>query len=92
MIWIQANILVATIIIGLVTYLTAYRHRVIYAIDTAVLRLPRGNLADKYALDTSSINEKLKSGAYTILQIVERPDKDWEIIYGLIKRRKDNGN
>ena len=82
MIWIQAGILVVTAIIGLVTYLTARRHRVIYAIDTDVLRAPRGEKGD---LNTEGINEKLKSGEYTILQIVERPDKEWEVIYGKIK-------
>jgi hypothetical protein len=87
MIWIQCGILIVQIILVLVTYFTAYRHRVIYAIDTDVLRPPRGNLADKSALDTGHINKKLKSGAYTILQIVERPDKEWEIIYGKIKKQ-----
>jgi hypothetical protein len=87
MIWVQAGILAATVIIGLITYFTAYRHRVIYAIDTDVLRPPRGNSEDWSALDTGIINEKLKSGAYTILQIVERPDHEWEIIYGQIKKQ-----
>ena len=87
MIWVQAGMLVATIIIALTTYLTAYRHRVIYAIDTDVLRTPRGNIDDKNALDTNNINKKLRSGAYTILQIVERPDHEWEIIYGQIKEK-----
>ena len=97
MIWIQVGILVATIIIGLVTYLTAYRHRVIYAIDTDVIRMPHGGLSDRSALETEHINKKLKSGEYTILQIVQRytrDDKgnnvieDLEIIYGQVKKPK----
>ena len=86
MIWVQVGILVCTIITFLVTYFTAYRHRMIYAIDTDVLSAPYGNDSDKYALNTSHINDKLKSGKYTILQIVQRPDKSWEIIYGQIKK------
>ena len=92
MIWIEAGILVVTAIIGLVTYLTAYRHRVVYAIETDVLRMPHGEALDRHAVNKENINNRLKSGEYTILQIVERPDKDLEIIYGLIKRRKENGN
>jgi len=60
MIWIQAALLVVTAIIGLVTYLTAHRHRVIYAISTDVLRPPRGNRDDKLALNISHINKKPK--------------------------------
>ena len=92
MIWIQAGILVVTAIIGLVTYLTAHRHRVIYGISTDVLRMPHGDLSDRFALETKHINKKLKSGEYTILQIVERPDDEWEIIYGRIKKSKREAN
>jgi len=86
MIWPSVGILVAQIVIAVVTYFTAHRHRVIYGIKTAVLRMPHGTPTDVYALQTDHINKELESGKYTILQVVERAaDQDLEIILGQIK-------
>ena len=65
MIWVSVGILVAQIIIAIVFYLTIYRHRVIYSIKTAVLRLPHGTSSDAHALDTEHINKDLFSGKFT---------------------------
>jgi hypothetical protein len=79
--------LVAQIIIAVVSYFTIYRHRSIYSIKTAVLRMPHGIDSDRHALETDQIDKMLESGKYTILQIVERAaDKDLEIVMGQIKK------
>ena len=85
--WISAGILAAQIIIAVVSYLTLHRHRVVYGLSTAVLRLPKGSRDDVNALQTKHIDDKLRSAKYTVLQIVERPvDGDLEIILGQIKK------
>jgi len=87
MVWISAGILIAQIVIAVVSYFTLHRHRVIYSIKTAVLRMPTGSAMDIHALKTEHIDGILKSGKYTVLQIVERyADKDLEIILGQIKK------
>jgi len=46
-----------------------------------------GSPGEAMALKTEHIDEKLASGKYTVLQIVERDaDKDLEIILGQIKK------
>ena len=85
--WVSAIFLFAQTIVLLIGYFKLYRNRVIYSIETDVLRMPHGEHLDKNALEKEHINEKLKNGEYTILQIVERPDQDLEIIYGKIKRQ-----
>jgi hypothetical protein len=86
MVWISAGILAVQIAVAVVSYFTIYRHRAVYGIKTAVLRMPRGTHDDIY-LRTDHINKELKGGKYTILQIVERyADKDLEIILGQIKK------
>jgi len=84
---IQLVILIANLIIVGLGYFKIYRHRVIYGINTEVLRMPRGNESDKF-ITTEQINERLETGEYTVLQIVERPDKELEVILGQLKRRK----
>lgn len=87
MVWISAGILVVQIAVAVVSYFTIYRHRAVYSIKTAVLRMPHGTATDVYALQTEHIDKELKGGKYTILQIVERDaDKDLEIILGQIKK------
>ena len=58
--WISAGILAAQIIIAVVSYLTLHRHRVVYGLSTAVLRLPKGSRDDIYALQTEHIDDKLR--------------------------------
>ena len=41
---------------------------------------------DVHALKIEHINKELISGKYTVLQLVERLDKDLEIILGQIKK------
>jgi hypothetical protein len=87
MLWISVGILVVQILVAVVSYFTIYRHRAVYGIKTAVLRMPHGTATDVYALETEHIDKELQGGKYTILQIVERfADKDLEIIMGQIKK------
>lgn len=93
MIWVSVGILVVQIVVAIVSYLTIYRHRVVYGIKTKVLRMPHGTQWDIEALKTEHINEDLQSGKYTVLQIVERDaDKDLQIILGQIKKEATKGN
>jgi len=84
---IQVVILIVNLIIVGLGYFKIYRHRVIYGINTEVLRMPRGTKSDM-DITTEHINKRLGTGEYTVLQIVERPDKDLEVILGQIKRSK----
>ncbi len=87
MVWASVGLLVVQIIVAVVSYLTLHRHRAVYGIKTAVLRMPSGIKNDIYALRTEHIDKQLRGGKYTILQIVERyADKDLEIIFGQIKK------
>ena len=87
MIWVSIGILVVQLIIAIVSYLTIHRHRSIYSIKTAVLRMPQGTRDDIIALDTKHIDKDLRDGKYTVLQVVERyVDKHLEIVMGQIKR------
>jgi len=88
MLWISVGILIIQIIVALVSYLTVYRHRAIYGLKTAVLRMPHGTEIDGYVglLNTDHIDRELIGGKYTVLQMVERVDKDLEIILGRIKK------
>ena len=84
--WVSAIFLFAQTVVLLIGYFKLYRHRVIYGIETDVLRMPHGEHLDRHALEKEHINEKLKNGEYTILEIVERPDHDLEIIYGQLRK------
>jgi len=84
--WVPAIFLFAQTLVLLIGYFKLHRHRAIYGIETDVLRMPHGEHLDGHALEKEHINEKLKNGEYTILQIVERPDQDLEIIYGQLKK------
>lgn len=91
MIWAQIGILVIQLIIAIVSYLKAYRNRSIYSLKTAVLRMPSGTTLDGAdILDTSYINEALKEGNYTVLNVAQRIDGDLEILMGRIKREKQS--
>ena len=85
--WISAVILAVQAIVLLVSYLKLHRHRVVYGLRTAVLRLPKGSRDDVYALQTEHINNELGSGKYTVLSVAQRPiDGNLEIILGQIKK------
>jgi hypothetical protein len=86
---ILANIVILIVngTIALLGYFKIYRHRVIYSIDTEVLRMPTGALGDKH-ISTEGINKRLRTGEYTVLQVVERRDRELEIILGQIKESK----
>ena len=47
--------------------------------------MPQGTHGDIY-INNDHFNEILNNGKYTILHIVERTDKDYEIVFGQIKK------
>ena len=86
--WGSVAILVAQVVVAVVSYLTVYRHRVIYSISTEVLALSTGDPTDPYLPGPGHINEKLRSSKYTVLQVVERFDKSGlVIVLGQIKKQ-----
>ncbi len=86
MIGVQVALVLIQVAIALVGYFTIHRHRSIYGIKTAVLRMPHGTAGDEDALKMQQIDKELLGGKYTVLQIVERADKDLEIIMGQIRK------
>jgi hypothetical protein len=83
---ISAGILLVQIVVALISYFTIHRHRAVYGMKTSVLRMPHGDALDIHALNTEHIDKFLKDGKYTVLQIVERSDKDLEIILGQTRK------
>lgn len=70
----------------IISILSWSKSRAVFGIETEVLRQPSGKKED-ITVNTKPISDKLKSGEYTVLSIVERTktDGDWEIILGRIK-------
>lgn len=79
--------MVVSIIALIISVKAWHKSRVIYGIETEVIRQPTGTKNDMYK-DTKHICEKLSSGKYTILGISQRTksDQDWEIFLGKIRK------
>lgn len=76
--------LLASIVALLISCLAWHKSRVIYAVETAVIRQPTGG-RDDLVDSTGPLNEKLKSGKYTVLSLAERrADGDWSVLLGRI--------
>lgn len=67
-----------------------HKSRAIYDIETEVIRQPTGRREDLYS-SMKHISQKLSTGDYTILAILERSksDKDWEVFLGRVKPEKN---
>ena len=78
-------------IIALVVSIKAWRKsRAIYGIERSVIRQYTGKHDDLYKSE-DILNEKLSSGNYTILAVLERTksDSDWEVLLGRIEPYQD---
>ena len=76
-------------VIALVVSIKAWhKSRAIYGVERSVIRQYRGDRTDM-DINEKDLNQKLNSGDYTILAIMERKaGKDWEILTGRIKPYK----
>lgn len=86
-IYIEISTIMLALSAIIISILSWVKSRAIYSIETEVIRQPTGSKDDMYKT-TKHITDKLKSGKYTILSILERSksDKDWEIFLGKIKK------
>lgn len=78
--------IVVSIIAIVVAIYSWHKNRAIYGIERMVMRQFDGSINDM-TKNEEYINEKLKSGEYTILLALERTkgDNDWEVLLGRIK-------
>lgn len=83
--------IVISIISIIISVLSWRRSRVIYGVETDVVRQPTESRDD--AGGNTVLNKKLSSGKYTILSTLERTksDHDWELLLGKIKKDKKDG-
>ena len=67
------------------------KSRAIYGVERMVIRHFTGGNEDIYK-NEDKINEKLSSGNYSILSVMERTkgDKDWELLLGRITPYKNS--
>lgn len=84
--WVEILAFVFPIVSLIIAILSWTKSRAVFGIETEVLRQSSGKKEDIIA-NTKRIADKLKTGEYTVLSIVERTksDNDWEIILGRIK-------
>lgn len=92
--WIVSNLdKVIAILVSLVALYFSFKSwsksRVIYGLETEVIRQPTGKTEDSYT-NNDHINKKLSSGNYTVLSVMTRnkSDNDWEILLGRLKPYK----
>lgn len=79
---------VISIISVVIAVISWHKSRVIYEIEELVIRKINGTRDDEDGRGLPELNEKLKTGHYTILNTLERNDGDWAILLARIKRPK----
>ena len=79
------SIIVAVIAI-IVSIKAWHKSRAVYGVEREVLRQFDGSRNDLDIIENEKLNEKLSSGNYTILSVMERTkgDNDWEVLLGRI--------
>lgn len=89
MIWVDALAIAISVIAIIVSVISWQKSRAIYAVERKAMRQITGEHDDLY-INESSLNEKLQSGEWTILHVLERTksDGDWEVLLGRIKKQK----
>jgi hypothetical protein len=94
--WIQVVLCVVAVIAAVFAWLgywNIHRHRVIYEIKKHRLTMPTRTISEgeQYAIARAelieAINKDLKSGKYTILDIVQLED-DFHVFLGKIKKKQ----
>lgn len=78
--------LLISIISVVIAVISWHKSRVIYEIEELVIRKINGTRDDEDGRGLPKLNEKLKTGHYTILDTLERNDGDWAILLARIKR------
>lgn len=76
-------------IISVVVAVVSWRKsRVIYEIEELGIRKINGTRDDMDGRGLPELNQKLNTGHYTILEVLERTDGDWAVLLARIKRPK----
>ena len=76
-------------IISVVVAVVSWRKsRVIYEIEEVVIRKINGTRDDMDGRGLPELNQKLNTGHYIILEVLERTDCDWAVLLARIKRPK----
>ena len=73
---------------AILTVISWRKSRVIYEIEELVIRKINGTRDDMDGRGLPELNQKLNTGHYTILEILERTDGDWAVLLARIKRFK----
>lgn len=76
---------IASVVVAVVSWC---KSRVIYEIEELVIRKINGTRDDMDSRGLPELNEKLNTGHYTILEVLERTDGDWAVLLARIKQPK----
>ena len=74
---------IASVVVAVVSW---HKSRVIYEIEELVIRKINSTRDDMDGRGLPELNQKLNTGHYTILEVLERTDGDWAILLARIKR------
>ncbi|RKW03547.1 MAG: hypothetical protein D8B38_01590 [Candidatus Saccharimonas sp.] len=77
---------VISIISVVIAVISWRKSRVIYEIEEVVIRKINGTRDDRDGRGLPELNQKLNTGHYTILEVLERADGDWAVLLARIKR------
>ena len=80
--------LIISIISAVIAVISWHKSRVIYEVEELVIRQINRTRDDADGRGLPKLNEKLKTGHYTILEALERNDGDWAILLAHIKQPK----
>lgn len=80
--------LLISIISAVIVVISWRKSRVIYEVEELVIRQINRTCDDADGRGLPKLNEKLKTGHYTILDTLERNDGDWAVLLARIKRSK----
>lgn len=80
--------LIISIISAVIAVISWHKSRVIYEVEELVIRQINRTRDDADGRGLPKLNEKLKTGHYTILEVLERTDGDWAVLLARIKRPK----
>ena len=75
-------------VVVVVAVVSWHKSRVIYEIEELVIRKINGTRDDMDGRGLPELNQKLNTGHYTILEVLERTDGDWAVLLARIKRPK----
>ncbi len=80
--------LIISIISAVIAVISWHKSRVIYEVEELVIRQINRTRDDADGRGLPKLNEKLNTGHYTILEVLERTDGDWAVLLARIKRPK----